>query len=517
MATTRPPESSPSRTVLEDGLIRMDEYINSTDKSLFEWGEGFTTPDEGFPKHRIFTLYEEEKENCWPFTRGRWLGGTPRSTIYEVLPPKEPYTNGRYQRLLALKVVRCQAGEHERWIKEAMKEVKNMRDTEHCHIVSYVASFECWMIQMEEDEDTGLVEEYHYSTLLGIAMYPPAKIDLERYLRKISEELVGARESGGQLSTSCEDRVHHLYRIFGCIAQAVAYLEEEIPNRIKHKDIKPANILIDKFGQPILTDFGISKRYEEGQKSISDGWTKKTDKYACPHALSSKVRNFRTEVFSLGCVYLEMVTVILGEPLAELLTHRGAVGDNSNLEYGKTLDHNLSWIKKLNDKHKSNPELPILDNISAVLKILPIIEKMMTQDLKNRPKVSQLWPFFRPLYFDNVCHNCDKQYDDRMLNIAKSPPLPPSLPVEVLQVQIPEVAHVGNGTLHLPSVHESAARQHTSIRDSSRGEGSPEPSHRSLTIQSSESSSRRHTKRIVVLVARAAGRFASRRSLSKLP
>ncbi len=62
---------------------------------------------------------------------------------------------------------------------------------------------------------------------------------------------------------------------------------------------------------PVLTDFGLSKRFETGKHSENP--TMKTIKYADPEATHETQRDVRSDVFSLGSVYLEMVTVLLGK------------------------------------------------------------------------------------------------------------------------------------------------------------------------------------------------------------
>lgn len=45
-----------------------------------------------------------------------------------------------------------------------------------------------------------------------------------------------------------------------CLIRALAHIHKQ---RVRHKDIKPQNILIKK-GRVFITDFGISKSFEEG-------------------------------------------------------------------------------------------------------------------------------------------------------------------------------------------------------------------------------------------------------------
>src|SRR6202040_2867361 len=101
---------------------------------------------------------------------------------------------------------------------------------------------------------------------------------------------------------------------FGCLSSAVRYLHTS--RKIKHKDIKPENILVDRYGSVLLADFGISKQYEDD--TLTEGTTPFTDKYAPPEVVDQDKRGLSSDIFSLGCVFLEMATVTLGESLENL-------------------------------------------------------------------------------------------------------------------------------------------------------------------------------------------------------
>ncbi|OCL06084.1 kinase-like protein, partial [Glonium stellatum] len=102
---------------------------------------------------------------------------------------------------------------------------------------------------------------------------------------------------------------------FGCLCQAVIYLHGA---QIKHKDIKPSNILVHN-DTVILTDFGIAHDYSDlDEGSNTGGPTGFTAAYAAPEVVRQERRNRSADIFSLGCVFLEMITVVLGETLEGL-------------------------------------------------------------------------------------------------------------------------------------------------------------------------------------------------------
>jgi serine/threonine protein kinase len=57
-----------------------------------------------------------------------------------------------------------------------------------------------------------------------------------------------------------EQRSGFTHDFFGCPSQAVSYLHNR-DIRLKDNNIKPENIIIDRFNQRLLTDFGISEHY----------------------------------------------------------------------------------------------------------------------------------------------------------------------------------------------------------------------------------------------------------------
>jgi serine/threonine protein kinase len=89
----------------------------------------------------------------------------------------------------------------------------------------------------------------------------------------------------------------------------VCYLHE---NRIRHKDIKPQNVLVKGY-QVFLTDFGISLDWSELNQSTTSGPAIRTLHYCAPEVADFMPRNSLSDVWSLGCVFLEIWTALKGE------------------------------------------------------------------------------------------------------------------------------------------------------------------------------------------------------------
>jgi serine/threonine protein kinase len=97
-----------------------------------------------------------------------------------------------------------------------------------------------------------------------------------------------------------------LTRAFGCLASGLAFIHSRT---IRHKDIKPSNILVHN-GKMIYTDFGIALD-ASGQDTTTTGRPDAlTKRYCAPEVANSEPRNRKSDVFSLGCVFLEILALL---------------------------------------------------------------------------------------------------------------------------------------------------------------------------------------------------------------
>lgn len=141
-----------------------------------------------------------------------------------------------------------------------------------------------------------LLATYCQGAELGLLHLPLGQCDLNVLLCKPTQERRGL--------ISDDD----LERGFGCLSAALQYMHKE---RIRHKDIKPGNIIVHG-ASLIFTDFGISRDFSELSASVTGGPAEGTHIYFAPEVAAGKPRGCSADVFSLACVLLEIWSVLFG-------------------------------------------------------------------------------------------------------------------------------------------------------------------------------------------------------------
>jgi predicted Ser/Thr protein kinase len=90
------------------------------------------------------------------------------------------------------------------------------------------------------------------------------------------------------------------------IAKVARALQAAHAHHIVHRDIKPANIMLTHAGQPKIMDFGIAKA-SASQLTVA-GQVFGTPAYMSPEQASGEEVDGRSDIFSLGCVFYELIT-----------------------------------------------------------------------------------------------------------------------------------------------------------------------------------------------------------------
>jgi DNA-binding beta-propeller fold protein YncE len=93
------------------------------------------------------------------------------------------------------------------------------------------------------------------------------------------------------------------------LAQVADALDAAHRRGLVHRDVKPANVLLDEDGHAYLTDFGITKRV--GGASTATGELVGTLAYMAPEQIRGDPVDGRTDCYALACVLYESLA---GEP-----------------------------------------------------------------------------------------------------------------------------------------------------------------------------------------------------------
>ncbi len=105
--------------------------------------------------------------------------------------------------------------------------------------------------------------------------------------------------------------IARLKQSIGCISSAMAYLHSQ---SIRHKDIKPNNMLLSSAGIWVA-DFGSSTDFSEISQSVTANGERGTPKYFAPEVAAYEANGRSADIFSLGCVFLEMLGLCNGHSL----------------------------------------------------------------------------------------------------------------------------------------------------------------------------------------------------------
>ncbi|KAI9717756.1 MAG: hypothetical protein M1812_004485 [Candelaria pacifica] len=224
-----------------------------------------------------------------------------------------------------------------------LEEVRIMQRLHHPHMVELIST--CIM-----------------ENRLEMLMLPVADENLDRYLARFSDQ---ANPAKGQVL---------LRSWFGCLASGLAYMHESF---VRHKDIKPKNILV-KGSNVLYTDFGIAREFVNTQYHSTSGLQRGTLMYAAPELARYDRRNPSADVFSLGCVYMEMLTCLSPETLARFRDYR--TDDDGDQTYYVNIDWVLQWSKHIEDS-VADPTLTPLFNT---------VRQMLNTDAAERPRAAKV-------------------------------------------------------------------------------------------------------------------------------
>jgi len=267
---------------------------------------------------------------------------------------------------------------------------------------------------------TALLGTFSENGRLHILTYPAGCCDLGDFMHCISRKLQGSDwQPERQTSTPDvysrsswlfrEPLSHQLVMVRGyfvCLCEALSYLHR---SWVRHKDIKPENIIIDATGNVVLIDFGISTQFERGGSFVTqDINTPSTSKYRPPEKDQGLKRDERSDIWMLGCVFLEMMTLLMGKTLEECELHCGRARRKDEIEkFCADIEAAWSWLEVLRQTRD-----PAVVQGHEVKDAIPTVRTMLSQEKENRPYADGLWQSF-DFPSQQKCADCHPKNPDR--------------------------------------------------------------------------------------------------------
>ncbi|KAI3325869.1 kinase-like protein [Xylariaceae sp. AK1471] len=313
--------------VSENRYVRMGKELGTIIKDLMqEPVQSAAQAVQNFERHR--PTIEEFLQRVSEQNRPRYISKYPAaadvpfnqaaaSPVYTgSFGAVRKVTHSRTRELLAMKTFCNVFTKRER--KQILKEIGLLEVCSHKNIVRYVEAF-C----MEDDEYT-----------IHLVIAPWAPYTLTKFLR--TPDMI--RKKQCPWFEHKNPKSHWpVYRIMHELSDALEYLHN---HSIKHKDLKPDNILLYQEDNddvtPMITDLGISKIYMQG---AATRYTDSTYVYLAPEQHAEKESSPLSDIWQLGCCFAELLAVVVAGTSGYERLHDSFNREEENCSCSIALEH----------------------------------------------------------------------------------------------------------------------------------------------------------------------------------
>jgi WD40 repeat protein len=141
-----------------------------------------------------------------------------------------------------------------------------------------------------------------------VPIYEVGEHDGQHYfsMKLVEGQSLAAALASGQWAADGAEHAQRAVELMAKVARAAHYAHQ---HGVLHRDIKPGNILVDRDGQPQITDFGLAKRLEGGGGLTQTHAIVGTPSYMPPEqARAEKGLTTAADVYSLGANLYELLT-----------------------------------------------------------------------------------------------------------------------------------------------------------------------------------------------------------------
>lgn len=241
----------------------------------------------------------------------------------------------------------------------------------------------CW-ISVEHDRESyqkeikslqTLRESVSWHVILLISYYTEPANEGRLILSPLAECTLGSYIS--QIPTPGRKLV--VMRWFGCLAGALKNIHQQ---NIKHKDIKPENILVHG-DNIIIADLGISNRFTERSTSLGDSPGSLV--YMAPEVLDKGRRGRQQDVWSLICCFIEMFSFVSGFTISDY--RKWCNPTEWRFNFNDDYDRVIGWLNHLRTQTELEAHLALLDLLLSGFKKEP----------RERPTASYLFDRLRDM------------------------------------------------------------------------------------------------------------------------
>lgn len=147
-------------------------------------------------------------------------------------------------------------------------------------------------------------------------MAPVGDSDLEHFLETTREHVTSPN-----FVTQGRENLRHW---FACLASVLRYMRA---SGVRHQDIKPSDI-IHKGRKVFFTDFSSSSTFNVDHTTSTDRHAHSTLMYGAPEMVLHRAKHSTTsDVFSLGCVFCDMLAVMGGQSISSFPDYLREEGD----------------------------------------------------------------------------------------------------------------------------------------------------------------------------------------------
>lgn len=195
-----------------------------------------------------------------------------------------------------------------------------------------------------------IIAQLHHPAIIPILHAAQVGNDLFLVMPLLTGGSLADRLNRGPLSTM------EILSVMGRIAPALDYAHDH-PQKVIHRDVKPANILFDESGQAYLSDFGVLKQVEE-RHTLLDTTLLGTPAYMSPEQLNTpRDVDPRTDIYSLGVILFQMLTGSIpydGDSVMSIAVKHLTAPVPSLHSFGASIPSN--WQKMVNKAMAKKPE-----------------------------------------------------------------------------------------------------------------------------------------------------------------